>query len=164
MAIGFFTWRTALPPVARALRPHVYEWRTGTAHWRGALITSLSGSEASVRVFPEASFGRTFVGPLEDVPVGARTLGAPVCVRVSGSTAATWTLQEIRESHFERGAPSAPAAILDGQFYGVVPRSVTQQSEYLDWDAADAQNATREQTDVGDVVPDAMGRGPLMPR
>jgi hypothetical protein len=123
------------PPVARALRPHTHEWRSGTTHWRGAVVSSINGADCAIRVYPEASFGRTFEGPLADVPAGARTVGAPVCVRVTGSTASTWTLQEIRASHFNRadGVPSDAAAIVAGQYVAVVPRSITGESDFYDW-------------------------------
>jgi hypothetical protein len=109
----------------------------------------VSAPNCAIRVYPEASFGRTFVGPLDDVPAGARTLGAPLCVRVTGSTAASWSLQEIRESHFNLGdgVPSDADAILAGQYFGVVPRAITGESEYIDWDQAHARNARRTQTE-----------------
>lgn len=130
----------------RPLRRHVkvYDSPAGDK-WRGAYVQSIVGGTATIGVLAEASFVRTFTGPLTDVPVGAQSIGAPLVVRLTG--APPYVLAEIQASSFD-GADGPPsnvaAAIAAGKvFYGIVPRSITGESEVIDWAAEDKRTAAR---------------------
>lgn len=134
------------PINARPLRAATHTYAGG---WRGALLQSVVGQTATIRVLAEAHIVRVFSGALSDVPTTARAIGDPLVVRLTGSGLADYSLAEIRGSTFARAdAPRDQAgAVARGEYrYGIVPPDITGESKFIDWDAQDRRNASRQQT------------------
>jgi hypothetical protein len=124
-----------MQPRIRALRPDVVVYDSGDTHWRGGVVTAV-GATVTIRYLGEASLVKTANVSL--AVAGTRTVGAPVVVRVTGSSP-NWTIAEVRDGWWGGAGPGTDeaGAIARGEYhYSVVPRAITNEPEEYPWTAA----------------------------
>jgi len=94
-------------------------------------VWAINGATCTIRVQVEGAMRPDFTGPTADLPNAS--VGAPLCVRVEGTGAASYVLAEIRASVFANpGVPGTDerGSVQRGEFTpGIVPREITGEPE-----------------------------------
>jgi hypothetical protein len=105
--------------------------RTVWANWRGGVVWSI-GATTTIRLLAEQHIVRDYVVANSLVPVDARSIGAPVCCRVTGTGADNYVVVEVVGSRFPRGEGphDQGAAVAAGRFVpAIIERHITREPE-----------------------------------
>jgi len=86
-------------PGMRSLRPDRFVY-DGADLWRGGQVWAIAGGTSTIRLLAEANMVRDKSVATSLIPAGAQTVGCPVCCRVTGGGAETYTIVEIIGSSF----------------------------------------------------------------
>jgi hypothetical protein len=114
----------------RSLRPDRQYIDRGDEHWRPAVVLSINGASATIRVLMASGFVRQKTVETSALPNPG--VGAPLCVRVSSTNPDTFSIAEYHAALWARGyGPHDEAAVAAGPLWPVMPRELTQ--EPLTW-------------------------------
>jgi hypothetical protein len=121
----------------RALRAHRHTFDRDDEHWRPGIIANVAGETVTIRVWCCPGTIRDFEIAAALLP-GAASIGAPLAARMSGNGALSFTVAEVRASHW--GADGGPGdeagAVARGEFHlCVIPREITGEAEEYPWTA-----------------------------
>ena len=124
---------------SRPLRPHRTTFDSDRERWRGAQVISIDGETAQLRMQAEAHIVRDRFVDVALLPDGARqAIGDALACRVTGTCADDYVIVEILGTHFG-GRSHGPGtdqagSVARGDFHpGVIPRSITGESNFYDW-------------------------------